>query len=178
MSEGDALIVLESDKASMDIPSPAAGTVLSIAVKEGAKVGEGDAICVLSSSDAASSSSSDSETSAEPEAKASSADATETEVEVDVPDIGDVDEVDVIEVCVKEGDELAEGDSLIVLESDKASMEVPAPSSGTVTSVVVKLGDKVSKGSLVLKMRVTGAEPAATNNGQSSNLMAPWPCSG
>ena len=162
VSEGDALIVLESDKASMDIPSPAAGTVLSIAVKEGAKVGEGDAICVLSSSDAASSSSSDSETSAEPEAKASSADATETEVEVDVPDIGDVDEVDVIEVCVKEGDELAEGDSLIVLESDKASMEVPAPSSGTVTSVVVKLGDKVSKGSLVLKMRVTGAEPAAT----------------
>lgn len=159
VAEGDSLIVLESDKASMDIPSPAAGKVVSIAVAEGDKLSEGDAILVLASDAPA-------EVSPSPAPAASPAPApaavASSEMDVAVPDIGGAEGVDVIEVCVAEGDEISEGESLIVLESDKASMEVPAPKSGKVVSLKIKEGDKVSQGDAILSLAVEGASSAAT----------------
>ncbi len=160
VAEGDALIVLESDKASMDIPSPAAGKVVSISVKEGDKVSQGDLILVLEGEGSASAA-----TPAPSPAPASSpepaAAASGGSQDVTVPDIGGAEDVDVIEVCVSEGDEVAEGDSLIVLESDKASMDIPAPSAGKVTAIAIKEGDKVSQGSAILTLEVAGAAAPA-----------------
>lgn len=164
INEGDSLIVLESDKASMDVPSPASGKVLSISVSEGDKVSQGSPILVLSSSDATAAE--------EPKetvksTKAAVSESTETESAVDtsgvmdvkVPAIGGAEGVDVIEVSVAEGDQVSEGDSLIVLESDKASMEVPSPASGKVISIAIKEGDKVSEGADILKLEIAGAKP-------------------
>lgn len=158
VEEGDSLIVVESDKASMDIPSPAAGTVLSISVSEGDKIGQGDAILVLNSGAAVAAPLAASVPVADTPVVNSSAPASE--LEVSVPDIGGSENVDVIEICVKAGDEVAEGDSLIVLESDKASMEVPAPSAGKVAKVLIKEGDKVSMGTAIVVMSVTGSSSA------------------
>ena len=155
VAEGDSLIVLESDKASMEIPSPASGTVLSIALAEGAKVSEGDDLLVLSSGAAAPVSA----PAPAQEAAAPAPAASGGEVALDVPDIGGAEGVDVIEVCVAVGDTVAEGDSLIVLESDKASMEVPAPAAGKITALTIKEGDKVSQGSAIGKMEAEGAAP-------------------
>src|SRR5690606_34116499 len=83
--------------------------------------------------------------------------AATSEITITVPDIGGAEDVDVIEVTVKPGDEVAEGDSLIVLETDKASMEVPATASGKIVSVSVKVGDKVSQGSVICVMATSGA---------------------
>lgn len=160
IAEGDSLIVLESDKASMDIPAPAAGKVLSIGVSEGDKVSEGDPILVLSSETAPSQSS----LTLEQAAPVVSSNAA-SEIHVEVPDIGGAEDVDVIEICVSEGDDVAEGDSLIVLESDKASMEVPAPVSGRVMSLAIKEGDKVSQGVAILML--------ATDSSASSSVQAP-----
>ena len=167
VEEGDSLIVLESDKASMDIPSPAAGQVLSIAISEGDKLSEGDPILVLSSGAAA-----PAEPAAAPVAPVASG---SSELDVAVPDIGGAEGVDIIELCVAEGDEVTEGDSLIVLESDKASMEVPAPASGKVVSLSVKEGDKVSQGDAILKMTVAGgaASPAPSVAPAPSPAAAP-----
>ncbi|WP_156473744.1 biotin/lipoyl-containing protein, partial [Neptuniibacter marinus] len=80
---------------------------------------------------------------------------------VNVPDIGGATDVDVIEVSVAVGDKVEEGDSIIVLETDKASMDIPAPKSGTVKSVSIKEGDKVSEGALILELEVVGASAPA-----------------
>ena len=80
---------------------------------------------------------------------------------VAVPDIGGAEGVDVIDVCVKAGDEVKEGDSLIVLESDKASMEIPSPASGKVISLSIKVGDKASQGTAILQLAVAGVAAAA-----------------
>lgn len=167
VEEGDSLIVLESDKASMDIPAPAGGKVLSIAIAEGDKVSEGDAILVLSSDTAAAASPAPAAEPAAPAAPASS------EMDVAVPDIGGAEGVDVIEVCVSEGDEVGEGDSLIVLESDKASMEVPSPAAGKVLSLSIKEGDKVSLGDAILKLEVAGASPAPAASSPAPAAPAP-----
>lgn len=158
VSEGDSLIVLESDKASMEVPSPASGTVLSLSLKEGDKVSEGDPLLVLSSSAASTDSA---PVSAAP---APQSQAEPSELALTVPDIGGSENVDVIEVCIAAGDEVAEGDSLIVLESDKASMEVPSPASGKVLSVAIKEGDKVSMGAAIGMLMQSGgaAQPAST----------------
>ncbi len=153
VSEGDSLIVLESDKASMDIPAPANGKVLSVAIKEGDKVSEGAAILVLASGLALAPKS---------EPAASPAPATtvtnSSSQDVNVPDIGGAEGVDVIEVCVGPGDEVSEGDSIIVLESDKASMEVPSPVTGKVVNLSIKVGDKVSMGTLIGTFEVSGGQ--------------------
>lgn len=164
ISVEDVLITLESDKASMDIPSPLAGKVVKLLVGEGDKVSEGDAILEIeteaSSSEASASDASAPAASAEQAPAAASSAGAEQEVKV--PDIGGSENVDVIEICVAVGDAISEGDSIIVLESDKASMEVPAPASGTVKSISIKEGDKVSEGSVVLVLEVSGsAAPAA-----------------
>lgn len=158
VSEGDSIIVLESDKASMEVPAPADGTVLSITIAEGKKVSEGDALMVLSvAGSAPAESSAPAPAASEPLAAPASSTGS---LEVAVPDIGGSEDVEVIEVCVSVGDSVEEGDSIIVLESDKASMEVPAPASGKVTGIRIKEGEKASEGTPVLTLEVAGAAPA------------------
>ncbi|MGZ5106609.1 MAG: biotin/lipoyl-containing protein, partial [Usitatibacter sp.] len=89
-------------------------------------------------------------------------------IEVKVPDIGDFKDVPVIEVLVKPGDAVKKDDSLLTLESDKATMEVPAPSAGTVKDVLVKVGDKVSEGVAILTLESAGAAPAASKPAQAA----------
>ena len=159
VAEGDSLIVLETDKASMEVPATASGKIVSISVNVGDKVSQGSAICVLATSGGAA------EPAAAPApaqtAPAPAAASGSSELTITVPDIGGAEDVDVIEVSVKAGDEIAEGDSLIVLETDKASMEVPATASGKIVSIAVNVGDKVSQGSVIgVMMTSGGAAPA------------------
>ncbi|QQD16882.1 dihydrolipoyllysine-residue acetyltransferase [Spongiibacter nanhainus] len=196
VQQEDSLLVLESDKASMEVPAPKAGTVKSIALKVGDSVSEGDAILELeiegdseaeASDDA--SEADDAEASAEPEpdsepdsekdteAKTESAPAQDSspapaaqsqEQTVKVPDVGGADGIEVIEVCVAEGDEVEEGDSLIVLESDKASMEVPAPYGGKVVSLLIKVGDNAAEGTDIAVMAVSGDDAAPAQSAADS----------
>ncbi len=160
----DSLLVLESDKASMEVPSPMAGKILSIKVSEGDTISEGSVIMELQVAGAASTSP-EPTAQEEPElqAQASVEQPVETstvesagsaEEVVNVPDIGGSEAVDAIEICVAVGDEVSEGDSLVVLESDKASMEIPSPKAGKVLSVNIKEGDKVSEGDKILVLEV------------------------
>lgn len=156
VKEGDSLIVLESDKASMEVPSPASGTVLSLAIKVGDKASQGTPVLVLATGAQAPAAAAASAPVAAAPAPAPVA-AAAGPVAVAVPDIGGAEGVEVIEVCVKAGDDVKEGDSLIVLESDKASMEVPSPASGKVISLAIKVGDKASQGTAILQLAVAGA---------------------
>ena len=172
VAEGDSLIVLESDKASMEIPSPAAGKVVSLSLNEGDKVSEGDALLVLASAGGASTPAPVEKPQAPAEPVASGAPSN---VDVNVPDIGGATGVDVIEVSVAVGDDVSEGDSLIVLESDKASMEIPSPSSGKVVSVAISEGDKASEGSAILTLEVSGgvATPSPAASASAEQHEAP-----
>lgn len=155
VAEGDTLIVLESDKASMEIPAPAAGVIKELLVKEGQQVVQGDAICDLESQGTPSVAAAP--VAAQPTASASApvsapavTPAPKGGVEsVVVPDTGNADGVTVIEIAVAVGDTVAEGDTLIVLESDKASMEIPSPVAGKVVSLAVKEGASVVQGDLI-----------------------------
>ena len=164
VEEGDTLIVLESDKASMEIPAPAAGVIQQVLIKEGDQVNEGVDIVVLSGS------------SAEPQAAVEPAPAepapaaapapesvASAEAVARVPDIGDASDVEVIEVTVAVGDVVEEGDTLIVLESDKASMEIPAPSAGTIQSLAVSEGAKVGEGDEIAVILGSAAAAAPAN---------------
>ncbi|AEF54709.1 pyruvate dehydrogenase complex dihydrolipoyllysine-residue acetyltransferase [Marinomonas posidonica] len=158
VEEGDSLIVLETDKASMDIPSPFTGKVGSISIKVGDTVSEGHAILTMMTESVGASN-----VVAEPAQQASEAApavASGGVESVKVPDIGGAEGVDVIEVAVAVGDEVKEGDSIIVLETDKASMDIPAPKSGKVKSISLKEGDQVSEGDLILELEVEGAVAA------------------
>ena len=179
----DSLITLESDKATMDVPSPAAGTVRDVRVRTGEKVSEGSVVLTLESTAeapraepvAATVSGAPAPERANPaprgekghadapgEGSSSTPPAGPT-IEVRVPDIGDFTDVPVIEVFVKPGDIVKPDDSLVTLESDKATMDVPSPVEGIVEGVRVSVGDRVSEGTplLSLKTRQTGAEPAS-----------------
>lgn len=156
VEEGDSIIVLETDKASMDIPSPFTGKIGKISIKVGDTVSEGaDILVVIAESSAPVDDAAEVPQQKEvaPVAAAPIAGGIET---VNVPDIGGAEGVEVIEVAVSAGDKVSEGDSIIVLETDKASMEIPAPKSGTVKSVSIKVGDKVSEGHAVLELEVEG----------------------
>jgi pyruvate dehydrogenase E2 component (dihydrolipoamide acetyltransferase) len=174
VSENDSLLVLESDKAAMEIPSPQSGVIKSITVKVGDQVNQGDDIATIEiegagseAADKSASSEAKETPAAEPaeqaeEPAAEDDKASESRIElVSVPDIGGDSDVEVIEIHVKEGDQIKEEDALITLESDKAAMDVPSPLSGVVKSVKLKVGDKVSKGSAVLELEVSGGKPAA-----------------
>ncbi|WP_444940000.1 dihydrolipoyllysine-residue acetyltransferase [Microbulbifer sp. ZKSA004] len=175
VAQEDSLIVVEGDKASMDVPAPVAGKILSISVKEGDKVSEGDVIGEIETDvaeapaeePAAAPAKQEAAPVAEPvaEAPVATPSGEPKEETIQIPDLGGADAVDVIEISVQPGDAVEEGDSLIVVEGDKASMDVPSPSAGTVVSIAVKEGDKVSTGDTlgVLKVVAAGAaEPAAT----------------
>ncbi|MFZ5956922.1 dihydrolipoyllysine-residue acetyltransferase [Pseudomonas knackmussii] len=168
-----SLLTLESDKASMEIPSPKAGVVKSLKVKVGDTLKEGDEILELEVEGGA----------AAPEAPAAKTEAPAAAApapaaapvaapaapaaaasvqDIHVPDIGSAGKANVIEVMVKAGDTVEADQSLITLESDKASMEIPSPAAGVVESVSIKIGDEVGTGDLILKLKVAGAAaPAA-----------------
>ncbi|MDI5996469.1 dihydrolipoyllysine-residue acetyltransferase [Pseudomonas sp. MDMC216] len=164
-----SLITLESDKASMEIPSPAAGVVEEVLVKLDAEVGTGDLILKLRTAGGATASAAPAQAAAPaaaahaaaPAPAAAAAPAAASVQDVHVPDIGTDGKVKVIEVMVKAGDSIEADQSLITLESDKASMEIPSPAAGVVEEVLVKLDAEVGTGDLILKLKVAGAAPAA-----------------
>ncbi|HHR6052204.1 TPA: pyruvate dehydrogenase complex dihydrolipoyllysine-residue acetyltransferase [Providencia alcalifaciens] len=151
-----SLITVEGDKASMEVPSPQAGVVKEIKIAVGDKVTTGKLIMIFDSAEGASA------PAAAPEAPAAAptAPAASALKEVAVPDIGG-DEVEVTEIMVKVGDAITAEQSLITVEGDKASMEVPAPFAGTVKEIKIATGDKVKTGSLIMVFEVAGAAPAA-----------------
>ncbi|WP_394134552.1 dihydrolipoyllysine-residue acetyltransferase [Shewanella algae] len=168
VSEGEAieadagLITLETDKATMDVPSPQAGTVKSLKVKVGDKVSQGSLVLLLevgASAEAPQAPAAQAAT--QPVAAQAAAPATVEVKEIAVPDIGDAADVDVIEVLVAVGDEISADQGLITLETDKATMEVPAPFGGKLVSLTVKVGDKVSQGSVIATVETQGAAVAS-----------------
>ena len=160
------LAVLETDKASMDLPSSAAGVVKSVHVSVGDKVSEGALVVTLEAGSA--------EVSDAPvveNVKIASPDKAETPaeiattvsiIEVKVPDVGDVTDIDVIEVLIQTGDTVAKEQTLAVLETDKASMDLPSTEAGIVKDVFVKVGDKVSEGALIITLEVQSAVDVET----------------
>ncbi|WP_305420787.1 pyruvate dehydrogenase complex dihydrolipoyllysine-residue acetyltransferase [Photobacterium leiognathi] len=163
VEEEQSLITVEGDKASMEVPAPFAGTVKEIKIAEGDKVSTGSLIMVfevVGSAPAAA-------PVAQAAASAPAAPAASAAKEVNVPDIGG-DEVEVTEIMVSVGDTVEEEQSLITVEGDKASMEVPAPFAGTVKEIKIAEGDKVSTGSLIMVFEVAGAAPAAAPVAQAA----------
>ena len=161
-----SLITLESDKASMEIPSPAAGVVESISVNLNDEVGTGDLILKLKVEGAAAPAAPAAQAPApaaaqKPAEQPAAAPAADSVQDIHVPDIGSAGKAKIIEVLVKAGDKVEADQSLITLESDKASMEIPSPAAGVVESVSVKLDDEVGTGDLILKLKVAGSAPAA-----------------
>jgi pyruvate dehydrogenase E2 component (dihydrolipoamide acetyltransferase) len=154
----DALVTLESDKATMDVPSSAAGVIREIRVALGERISAGAIVVVLEASEQAAATPVAAAPLAAPVAAPAPAVAAAVPVavpaggavEVKVPDIGDYHDVPVIDVCVKVGDTVKVDDALVTLESDKATMDVPSSVAGVVREIRVKLGDKVSEGAVVV----------------------------
>ncbi len=170
-----SLLTLESDKASMEIPAPKAGIVKELKVKLGDRLKEGDELLVLEAegaADAAPEAPAAEQKPAQAEAAApapaaqaapapAAAPAAASVQDIHVPDIGSSGKAKIIEVLVKAGDTVEADQSLITLESDKASMEIPSPAAGVVKEVIAKLDDEVGTGDLILKLEIAGAAPAA-----------------
>jgi pyruvate dehydrogenase E2 component (dihydrolipoamide acetyltransferase) len=195
----DSLVTLESDKATMDVPSPSAGIVKDVKVKLGDKVSEGSVIVTLEAEAAngggkaaspaqaaapapAPAAKSATATSASPSAPAqrkSEAPSTPAgaaqSIEVKVPDIGDFKDVPVIEVLVKPGDTVKAEDSLVTLESEKATMDVPSPAAGVIKEVKVKLGDKVSEGNVIVVLEASDVRASAAPAQPAAATAAPAP---
>ncbi|MDC2826159.1 pyruvate dehydrogenase complex dihydrolipoyllysine-residue acetyltransferase [Rodentibacter pneumotropicus] len=165
-----SIINVEGDKASMEVPAPEAGVVKEVLVKVGDKVTTGTPMLILDSAETAAT------VSAAPAQEVKSVDtpAAASVVEVNVPDIGS-DEVNVTEIMVKVGDSVELDQSIINVEGDKASMEVPAPIAGVVKEILINVGDKVSTGKLIMKFEVAGAAPAVSTQGQESTPAAAAP---
>lgn len=168
-----SLVTVESDKASMEIPSSHAGVIKELKVKLGDKIAEGSILLVLEAEGAAASATPAASTTPAAPAVAAPASAPVAVsaaapagpvgiVEVKVPDIGDFKEVEVIEVMVKVGDTIKVDQSLITVESDKASMEIPSSHAGVIKEIKVKIGDKVAEGTLLLLVEAAGATAPAT----------------
>ena len=179
-----SLVTVESDKASMEIPSSHAGVVKELKIKVGDKVAEGSLVLVLETADAAAPAEAPAAAAAPAAAPAAAAPAPAAApaaagatsiVEVKVPDIGDFKEVEVIDLMVKPGDTIKVDQSLITVESDKASMEIPSSHAGVVKEMKVKVGDKVAMGSIVLVIETTsaGAPAAAASAAAPAAAAAP-----
>lgn len=175
-----SLITVESDKASMEIPSSHAGVLKALKVVLGDKVSEGSIIAVLETADSASDPVPAAVTVASTAAvvpvaatalPAATVAPSDT-VDIAVPDIGDFKDVAVIELLAKVGDPVAAEQSLFTVESDKASMEIPSPSAGIIVALSVKLGDKVNAGDIVGKMSVQGAATVAVPAMQEASVAA------
>jgi pyruvate dehydrogenase E2 component (dihydrolipoamide acetyltransferase) len=192
----DSLVTLESDKATMDVPSPAAGVVKDLRARVGDKVSEGSVLLTIDSDGSGASTApkaatpAPSQPSAAPAPQPSPASAGGSaaprapspsvaaggSVDVKVPDIGDFKDVPIIEVFVKAGDTVKAEDPLVTLESDKATMDVPSPSAGTVQALKVKVGDRVSEGTVILTLASASAgAPAAAPAPSAPAPAAPTP---
>jgi pyruvate dehydrogenase E2 component (dihydrolipoamide acetyltransferase) len=177
VKKNDSLITLESEKASMEVPAEADGVVQDVKVKVGDKVSQGMPIVVLATSTAAPATAPAAAPATPPAAAPATPSAAQT-IEVRVPDIGDFKDVPVIEVLVKPGDRVKKNDSLITLESEKASMEVPAEAAGTVQDVRVKVGDKVSQGMPIVVLATDSAPlpaPSAPAKPSPAEVSVPAP---
>ncbi|ELY2766947.1 pyruvate dehydrogenase complex dihydrolipoyllysine-residue acetyltransferase [Cronobacter malonaticus] len=168
-----SLITVEGDKASMEVPSPQAGVVKEIKVSVGDKVETGKLIMIFDSAEGAAAAA-PAKAEEKKEAAPAAAPAAAAAKDVNVPDIGG-DEVEVTEIMVKVGDKVEAEQSLITVEGDKASMEVPAPFAGTVKEIKINTGDKVSTGSLIMVFEVAGAAPAAEAKPQVTEQAASAP---
>lgn len=176
VEQEDSLVVLESDKASMDVPSPVDGSVLKYLVAEGDTVKVGDAIAEIetSAADTVTEEVVEAQPAPEPEPVAEEVEApqaaavSETSEQIAlVPDIGSDDKVELIEVSVAVGDQVEEGETLVVLESDKATMDVPSTLTGTVVSMIAKEGDKLGTGDQVAVIEVSGGSDSAVQEADS-----------
>ncbi len=159
-----SLITVESEKATMEIPAPGAGVVKELRIKIGDNVSQGSLILMLEESGAAAPAKAGPPAAPKPvpAPAASTAPAASAEpMTVKVPDIGDFKDIEVIEVLVKPGDTVAKEQSLITLESDKATMEIPSPVAGVVQELRVKTGDKVSEGAAILVLKASAGEAPA-----------------
>ena len=183
----DSVIVIESDKASMEVPAGGDGTIAELLVQLGDRLGEGAVIGVLTQADGSAQKSveetaEESQAASEPSSAATevSVAAVSTDagsgksqgqqtVEIQVPDLGDIEQVEVIEVAVTAGAAVSPGDLLVVLESDKASMEIPAEISGTLLEVCVSEGDQVSAGSLLATAQIETADEAVPTPVQATD---------
>ena len=164
-----SIINVEGDKASMEVPAPIAGVVKEILINVGDKVSTGKLIMKFETASSAP------VAAAAPAQTAAPVAATTSAIkDVNVPDIGG-DEVNVTEIMVAVGDTVSEDQSLITVEGDKASMEVPAPFGGVVKEILVKSGDKVSTGSLIMRFEVAGAAPAAATSAPAPQVASPAP---
>lgn len=201
VAENDSLLVLESDKAAMEIPAPIGGVVKAIAINLGDQVRSGTEILTLETegaeeependdsaeSDSAASDrpktseakantqeqSKDSKSESDDKSAADNGSVQTSEETVSVPDLGTDDEVEIIEMHVSEGDSIAADDPLLTLESDKAAMDVPAPSAGVVTALLVKVGDKVKTGAEILKLKTTrDSETSGSEEAESGTEFA------
>ncbi|HEZ2111754.1 TPA: dihydrolipoyllysine-residue acetyltransferase [Neisseria meningitidis] len=168
----DTLITLETDKATMDVPADAAGVVKEVKVKVGDKISEGGVILTVETG-AAAAEAAPAAAEAQPAPAAAPAAAGGATVQVAVPDIGGHTDVDVIAVEIKVGDTVAEDDTLITLETDKATMDVPCTAAGVVKAVFLKVGDKVSEGSAIIEVETVGSVAAAP--AQAAQAAAPAP---
>jgi pyruvate dehydrogenase E2 component (dihydrolipoamide acetyltransferase) len=185
-----SLISLESDKAAMDVPSPVEGTVAEVVAKVGDKVSMGTLIARIESGEGetkaqaapaktatspvpakAAAAQEKGSAAARPAKSGGSASAEAAAIDITIPDIGDFKDVPVIEILVKVGDTVEAEQPIVTLESDKASMDVPSPAAGKITEIVVKVGDKVSMGSLVGKLDA-GGSAGSVSRGQEGEADA------
>jgi pyruvate dehydrogenase E2 component (dihydrolipoamide acetyltransferase) len=182
-----SLVTLESDKATMDVPSPVAGAVVDVAAKVGDKVSMGTLIARIEGETAKTGAAAEApaspaakagppakapaspaaKASAPPKAGAAPAPAKAATIDVTIPDIGDFKDVPVIEILVKEGDTVEADQPLLTLESDKATMDVPSPAAGKIMQIIAKVGDKVSMGSVIAKLEAS--RPAAPVSSQQED---------
>ena len=187
----DTLVTLESDKASMDVPAEAAGKVTEILVAVGDQVQTGDVIARVEAVDQAQKSSTTNEAQSSEkvvEATPSASKVSETEAvtkvaenssatgeiaEITIPAVGNSDELDVIDIAVNVGDHVKLDETLVTLESDKASMDVPADKEGVITEIALSVGDKVKEGDLVVKIQTGGAVAATAQTSASAQVDAP-----
>ncbi len=187
-----SLITVESDKATMEIPAPGAGVVKEMRIKVGDKVSQGTPILVLDEAKADGGGKEEApaaeqpkqapapqkaktDPAPEPAKPAAPAAKSAGPMTVKVPDIGDFKDVAVIEVLVKRGDTVAPEQSLITVESDKATMEIPSPAAGRITALKIRVGDKVSQGSTILELEAEGAAAAPAEAKPAPAERAPQP---
>lgn len=184
VSIDDTLMTLESDKASMDVPAESAGKIVELLVKVGDQVSTGDVIARIEAVDMAEAEAEEKAPAVETPKAAPKAETPKVEVaqvasqsgeiaEIRIPAVGNSDELDVIDIPVKVGDSVKVDDTLATLESDKASMDVPADKAGVITEIAIKIGDKVKEGDLVVKIQSVGTETASTPAPKAEAVKAP-----
>lgn len=186
----DSVVVLESDKAAMEIPATLAGVVTEVLVKVGAQVKTGSALVVVETAAAAPAKAAAAPVAAAPAAKVEAAPAVAAPKAAEpaaapaapagieaiaIPDLGGATDVEVIDILVKVGDSISKEQGLITLETDKAAMEVPSPKAGKVAAIRVKLGDKVAQGSVILDLEIAGAAAAAAPATPAAPAVQPTP---